>query len=184
MKKFYSLFFLLVLITYFNLSYTQKVFAQENNPSQSASLDYSLPYPGILPDNPLYVFKTLRDKLVSFFISDPLKKAQFDLLTADKRLSSAISLVDEEKKYVLAEITISKGENYFEDGLENIKMAKKEGRPLDPGLLTNMELSAKKYNQIINQMSEKTDRTLKEKFLKDSERMTDFLKEVMSLKPQ
>src|SRR3989338_6920091 len=89
-------------------------FAQVGSPNPTGTSDYQLPYPGILPDNPLYNLKTLRDKVWSFLISNPSKKAEFDLLQADKRLSVAIALFDL-KKYDLAEATISKGENYFED---------------------------------------------------------------------
>src|ERR1700704_2037322 len=44
-----------------------------NNTSQT--VDYTLPYPGLLPDSPLYFLKTFRDRLISFFISSPIKKA-------------------------------------------------------------------------------------------------------------
>ena len=84
------------------------------SPSPSPIIDYPLPYPGILPDNPLYLMKALRDRVVSIVISDPLKKAQFDLLMADVRLNAAQYLFAKgEEKYSLAETTISKGENYF-----------------------------------------------------------------------
>src|SRR3989344_6985739 len=52
--------------------------------------EYTLPYPGILPDNLLYPIKVFRDRIVSFLISDPLKKAEFNLLQADKRLQAGV----------------------------------------------------------------------------------------------
>src|SRR5438309_421306 len=50
------------------------------------SISYQLPYPGMLPDNPLYFLKVIRDGVWSFLLSNPLKKADFDLLQADKRV--------------------------------------------------------------------------------------------------
>ena len=77
--------------------------------SKNKDIEYTLPYPGILPDSPLYFLKTARDKIVSFLISDPLKKAEFNLLAADKRLNSGIFLFNKGKeKYKLALSTISK----------------------------------------------------------------------------
>src|SRR5438105_4293482 len=59
--------------------------------------DYKLPYPGILPDNPLYFIKTARDRLVGFLISDPVRKAEFDVLQADKRIGMGELLVSKKK---------------------------------------------------------------------------------------
>ncbi len=60
-------------------------------------VEYNLPYPGILPDHPLYFLKQLRDKILDFLITDPVKKAEFYILQADKRLSMGIALTDEKK---------------------------------------------------------------------------------------
>src|SRR5260370_38981843 len=66
--------------------------------TDSSKMDYQLPYPGILPDNPLYELNALRDRIYGFLISDPLKKSEFDLLQADKRLAVGISLFNKGKK--------------------------------------------------------------------------------------
>lgn len=158
---------------------TESALAQS---SGQASVDYNLPYPGILPDSPLYFLKTFRDKLVSIFISDPIKKAEFNLLTADKRLGSGIALFAK-KKFDLSETTISKGENYFEDAIKNVKLAKMQGRPIDLGLLKNMELSSKKHKEVIEEMVEKSSGNLKDKFLKDLARATVFVDEVIKFRP-
>ncbi len=158
-------------------------FAQTEPVNQNPNIDYQLPYPGILADNPLYNLKTLRDKLVSFLISDPVKKAEFDLLQADKRLSVAIALF-EKGKYELAESTISKGENYFEDAIKNIRISKMQGTVMNPSLLTNMELSRKKHKQILGDMVLKTSGALQKRFSKDLERMDKFINEVIEFKPK
>src|SRR3989338_9242539 len=99
-----------------------------STPSSVKTIDYALPYPGLLPDNPLYVLKAVRDRIVEILISDPIKKANFYLLTADKRLNEGVSLFNKgEKKYALGETAVSKGENYFEKGIAQIEKAKKQG---------------------------------------------------------
>jgi hypothetical protein len=63
------------------------VVAKEATGSASIeNVEYYLPYPGLLPDNPLYYLKAIRENIQKFFISDPLRKAQFDLLQANKTL--------------------------------------------------------------------------------------------------
>ena len=46
---------------------------------------YNLPYPGLLPDNPLYITKIMRDKITDFLTRDNLKKAELYLLYSDKK---------------------------------------------------------------------------------------------------
>ena len=50
--------------------------------------NYLLPYPGMLPDNPLYMLKAMRDRVINFLIADSQKKAEFYLLQSDKRLNA------------------------------------------------------------------------------------------------
>lgn len=81
-------------------------------PQASVSADYNLPYPGILPDHPLYKLKVLRDKVTTFLIRDPIKKAEYHLLLADKRIYMSRLLVDK-GKIALAKETALKGENEY-----------------------------------------------------------------------
>lgn len=177
MKRLVLIFLALYLVL------SSVAFAQIGSSNPTGTSDYQLPYAGILPDNPLYVLKTLRDKLVSFLISNPLKKAEFDLLQADKRLSIGIVLAGE-GKYELSETTISKGENYFGDAIKNIKVSKTQGVVIDPSLLRNMELSGKKHKEILGDLVLKTSGSLQKRFSKDLERMDKFVNEVIEFKPK
>lgn len=176
MKKIIVALFLIVI----SLSLIQTSFAQEVA-SESAKNNYQLPYPGLLPDNPLYFLKAARDRIIEFLISDPLKKAEFDLLSADKRLAVGVALFDK-KKYELSETTISKGENYFEDGIKNLDNAKKEGRQIDPSLLVNFDLSGKEHKEVLGSLTMRAGGQLKKKFSKDLERATRFVEMVNKLK--
>lgn len=173
MKKIiFSIFiFLFFLVT--------PVSAQEA--SNSATVDYQLPYPGILADNPLYNLKTLRDRIIDFFISDPIKKSEFDLLQADKRLSVGIALFDKGEQK-LAETTISKGENYFEEALKNAKVAIDQGRQMDPGLLTNLQVSSAKHEQVVKSLIAKSNGDVKQGLTRSLQRIQKFEKTADSLK--
>lgn len=154
MKKVFVTFAVLILLCVPLIS-----FAAENDASpvtvpdktmviDQQEEDYALPYPGLLPDNPLYFLKTARDKLISSLISDPRKKADFDILQSDKRLQAGVSLIDKSKKYELAEQTVSKGQNYFDEAIQKTRQAKQEGMDTND-LESKLLHSAKKHVSVI-----------------------------------
>jgi len=148
------------------------------------SAQYELPYPGILPDNPLYSLKMLRDRIVDFLVSDSLKKAQFDLLQADKRLNTGIYLVQKGKdKYSLAESTISKGENYFEEAIKNVREAKKQRMDTND-MVRRLSDSSYKHQEVLTMLRNKAPKDLKESFMSLEKRAKDIGKQVESLKPK
>lgn len=176
-KLLVSLFFVLLLLNplFIRLSFAQEV------ASESAKNNYQLPYPGLLPDNPLYFFKTLRDKIEDFLISDPLIKASFDLSNADKRLSTGLALF-EKKKYELTESTISKGENYFEEGIKNLEQSRREGRQIDPSLIVAYDSSARKHKEILEGLVVMSKGGTKKLLEKQLDRVTRFIVLVNKLK--
>lgn len=140
-----------------------RVLAQRVDPSPSVSqfvspsltptpVEYQLPYPGLLPDNPLYILKVIRDRIIFFLISDPLKKAQFDLLQSDKRINSAWYLVQgKTAKNQLIIDTLSKGQNYFSQGLTELSLARKQGFVITD-MLHLFLLSAQKHLEVLTQI--------------------------------
>lgn len=116
---------------------------------QEKPVEYTLSYPGMLPDSPLYILKVIRDKIISLLISDPLKKAEFDLLQADKRLQAGVYLVDKDKsKTSLAISTISKGQNYFEEAISKAQEAKNQGKDAN-GMLERLITAGKKHQEVL-----------------------------------
>lgn len=178
MKKIFSIF-LAFSILY--LVFSSTVASAQDVASESAKNNYQLPYAGLLPDNPLYAVKALRDRIIEFLISDPIKKAEFDLLSADKRLSIGMALF-EKKKFDLAESTISKGENYSGEGIKNLDQAKKEGRQIDPSLLVAYESSTKKHKEILEGLIARSSGETKKKLGKTLERVEKFILMVDKLK--
>ena len=181
-----SLFFILIF-TFLALVASSVVSSQElsiKEATESSIVDnaekrveYQLPYPGLLPDSPLYFLKALRDAIVDFLISDPLKKADFYLLAADKRLNAGAYLVKNKNKYELAESAISKGENYFEKAITKAKEAKKQGIDIG-GIRSRLLLSSQKHQEIINDLMENADSKTKGKFSALFKRAEKYEKEV------
>lgn len=146
--------------------------------SSKKTIDYDLPYPGLLPDNPLYVLKAIRDKIVEILISDPIKKANFELLAADKRLNEGVSLFNKgEKKYTLGETTISKGENYFEKGIAQVERAKKQGI-ITTDTSQRFHLASLKHREIIKSLINKSRGNIKQRLLSDDKRIEEFEKKL------
>lgn len=149
------IFTLLLLL----LAFTPQIYAQEDG-SSAASLttqaslhnDYFLVYPGILPNNPLYPIKMARDKIVLFLITDPVKRAKFNLLQADKRVAAGALLLKEDKKNeALAITTIEKGENYFHESMTQSFQIKREGREVNE-FSRQLEKAVDKHIQVISDL--------------------------------
>lgn len=144
-------------------------------------VSYQLPYPGMLPDNPLYVFKAIRDAMWSFMISSPLKKADFDLLQADKRVNASYLLVTQEKgKAVLAEPTFSKAENYFEQAITQAINAKKQGMDIGD-VVKRMTTANLKHQETLMGIEGSVSKQERKLFQQDEKRLQDLGKRVRAL---
>lgn len=129
--------------------------AQEDSVDKTTppTVDYTLPYPGILPNNPLYVIKMIRDRIILLIITDSRKKAEFNLLQADKRIEAAVFLIneDKEKNSKLALTTIEKGENYYHDAVVGAISLEEQG--VDMGsFLHTLDLAADKHIFILTNL--------------------------------
>lgn len=81
------------------------------------SIDYLLAYPGkIHPDNPLWYLKVIRDKMWHILTFNQDKKAELNLLFADKRLNSARELFNKNKPD-LGFSTLTKSSKYLEKAI-------------------------------------------------------------------
>lgn len=157
------------------------VLAQDATPSSfiaptPAQSNYTLPYPGILPDNPFYRLKMIRDGIVLFLITDSYKKAQFQLLQADKRLQAGVALIEKDKQTVpLAISTISKGENYFSQAIQTTVHVQSGGRDIG-ALLGDLQQSSRKHVEVLT--------NLKKEVPQQSTAFDSFLRQVKSFQQQ
>ncbi|MFH1186604.1 MAG: hypothetical protein V1697_00330 [Candidatus Levyibacteriota bacterium] len=179
MKKIlFILFFLPIFLLSFQMS-----FAQEKVATTPAVMEnYELPYPGLLPDHPFYFLKMFRDRIIGFFISDPVKKAEFDILQADKRLNAGIYLLYKKspKTDELAISTISKGQNYFDDALGKISLAKKQGVNI-ADINTKLKSSLKGHRLNLKKMESSVSKKTREQLIASQKRISEFEKKAMQI---
>ena len=157
----------------------------ENNATDSAEtveeeIQYELAYPGMLPDNPLYFFKTFRDAVVKFLISDPLKEAEFNVLTANKRAYAALLLAEKGKEELALE-TLSKSNNYLHEATVSLSKAKAKKMDIN-STLDKLQKSVKKHEQVFSQqiMAEFSE-SLKKNLEEEIKRLSEIEKAVNSL---
>lgn len=167
----------------------QPAFAQEQMATEEATfsktptpVEYQLPYPGLLPDSPLYFLKIFRDKLMDFLVAHPVKKAELHLLQADKRLIAGEALFTK-GKYDLSESTISKGENYFGSGVAKLQEAKKQGMDVI-SLTQKFSSSVKKHKQVIQSLIQKASGDVKKRLQNTEKRILEFENKVNALSPK
>jgi hypothetical protein len=104
-------------------------------------IDYQLAYQGkIGPDNPLWYAKAVRDRARYMVTFNSTKKAELNLLYADKRLNSSIELFKNNKPD-LGLITLTKAEKYLESA--ELQMTD------DNELYKKIGLSSLKHREVI-----------------------------------
>lgn len=150
MKKWVSLFFFLTFVL---LVFSTSALAQTPDrkvaSASTAAADYKLPYPGMLPDNPFYKLKVLRDKIILYLTPDPFKKAQLHLQLADKTLFAALK-VAEKGNLPLAIQTAFKGEHQVTQMVDEIKRGVYGGKELDKGLVDKAHKAYTKHQELLD----------------------------------
>src|SRR3989338_2358404 len=123
-------------------------------------IKYNLPYPGMLPDNPLYKLKVLRDKATLFLMRNPNRKAEYHILLADKRIQMAKILV-ERGKVDIAKETALKGENEI---TLLVFLLKDERKKPTKELFNRVEKASFKHQEVLNDIAKKVEKKDKKTF--------------------
>ena len=170
---------LFAVIVFVFLFPTSLAFAQEITPSASptpVAVDYPLPYPGMLPTNPLYFLKTFRDTIVSFFISDPQQKAEYALLQADKNIQATVILAKQQDEVAARKLTVQKATDAFAQAITHAKTVQQQGRETQSfiSLLTTANL---KHQEVLTTVLAETDGEVKTQ-------IADFLKTIQKFEDQ
>lgn len=187
MKKLLLILLSLLMFVFFAKS---TVLADEGSasamvsPTPVAASNYTLPYPGLLPNNPLYFLKIIRDQVVMFFISDPLKKSDFLLLQADKRLEASWYLFKEgAKQNDLALSTLTKSTNYLYDALAQLKQAQGSGQDITD-LRGRLHDAILKHEQTVVAMENFAGLTKNPVLVAEEKRLADLEKSVLAVIPR
>lgn len=165
-KNIFSLLFLVMLSLFFPLVNREPVqihAVAQSLPTPTISLmqpvvtsvtvEYVLPYPGILPTHPLYFLKMMRDQIVEALISDPVKRADFYITQSDKKLSMALALSDAKKSKettrALADAVALRQKSIKQ--LEDLRSAKQE----IPGYISDqLTRSLVKHLEVVTQLKQ------------------------------
>ncbi|HSW96650.1 MAG TPA: hypothetical protein VLF89_02375 [Candidatus Saccharimonadales bacterium] len=148
---------------------------------ENKQIQYDLPYPGLLPGNPLYSLKVLRDKIVEFFISDPVRKADYELLQADKRINASIYLSNEKPLHEdLISSTVSKSFNYLEQAISQTQIATKQKIDMQ-SFIQHMDTASQKYHSVILQLETKASPDLKADLEGDQKRLDAIRKSIIKM---
>ena len=123
----------------------------EKQEAESKEIDYVLPYPGrIAPDSPFWVVKAFRDKMWLLLTTNPSRKAELQLLFADKRVAMSKILFERDKSEI-AYSTLEKAEKY----LEGACILEEENRQSGADtyeFLTILSKASLKHRQMINEI--------------------------------
>lgn len=161
---------IVLLANLFSATFVQESLAYDALTPYPKQIEYRLPYPGLLPDHPLYFLKLFRDNVAGFFIRKPLDKAEFDLSQSDKQVSASYLLATQEQgKADLAQTTFSQAQDYFKEAITQTIAAKKQGTDILE-MTKKLEESNRKHVQILQAIEYQVSPKDKKKFQPERER--------------
>ena len=156
--------------------------ATESSVVVGQRVNYELPYPGMLPDNPFYILKVLRDGIVKLLINKEMTMARFSLESAEKRMYASKLLLEKDKDKLAIE-TFSKSNNYLEDSRQAVINAKKQN-PKDPDIkpfLQQFKSALLKHREIAFDVKKLVDKEFVGNFAIEEERINRMIKNADSL---
>ncbi len=162
--------FLIILFFSFLFPISFKSLAQEikitgnTASSESAKVSYQLAWPGMLPDNPFYKLKVIRNKIIGRLVFNPFKKIEFNLLQADKTLYASKLLVDNGNTELAKEIAL-KGENYMTQLVSDYRSAYWRHQNIPQELDLRIKLATEKHQQLLDGIIKKVKAEDKKTFL-------------------
>lgn len=122
--------------------------------SESAAA-YTLPHVGMLPDNPLYKLKTLRDKIMLFLIRNPENRAEKHLQLADKQLFESLKLAEKDNMS-LAIHNAFKGEHHVTLAVNLLKDNTSGENSLPENLVKKLHAATVMHQDLLNGILSRT----------------------------
>lgn len=127
--------------------YKEDVIARESEVIVKEEVNYYLPYPGLLPDHPLYFLKMMRDRLKEWKTFDQARKAEYFVNLADKRMGAGRALIEGDEDE-LGVTTYRKASRYLKKAIEKISELEGEGREMGD-LANRIEQATLKYDEVM-----------------------------------
>ncbi|MEI6532728.1 MAG: DUF5667 domain-containing protein [Candidatus Roizmanbacteria bacterium] len=142
---------------------------------------YDLPYPGILPDHPLYFIKDLRDKTTLFFTRDIIKGAELNLLNSDKKIAMAEALSIKGKDKLMVDTAIE-AETAFLAIPAVLKEAKEQGSSPSSEFILRLKSSNTKHREVLESLVKRLPQ-VQQKTLNDAlQKNVQGMKEIDNIK--
>lgn len=113
--------------------------------------EYALPYPGILPDHPLYFLKKFRDSVLEKLINEPIRKLEFYILQSDKELNAAIFLSSAGKNGYVNDV-MSRSVQFKEKAIESAKGFKQNNKEIPGYIVERITNSLQKQQDVLSEM--------------------------------
>ena len=135
--------------------------------------EYTLPFPGLLPDHPLYFLKNFRDFLLDKLIVDPIRRSEFYLLQADKKLAMAIAFI-EKGNTTRAEEVLAKSGKHMEQSIGGLATLKSQGKETPGYVVDRIANALVKHEEVLNEFVQKAQGNEKENF----SAVLDFVKKL------
>lgn len=132
-----------------------RVEEEEEVADDGERVDYYLPYPGILPDHPLYWLKMVRDRISLWLTRTPTQRVDKLLLFADKRIGAARALW-EGNQIDLAVTTATKAEKYMEQVVGELERFSGEIEN-EAMLVEQVERATAKHEELLTIMLQRAD---------------------------
>ncbi len=160
---------------------TKTATAPADEAMMPAKVEYALPYPGILPDHPLYFLKDLRDQIFERLIADPVRKAEFYILQADKRMNMAVFL-EAKGNVSLAVESLAKSNKFMEKGLSTAITLKEQGKEVPAYITEKFTNALMKHEEVVAQLVTKAAEGSRENFVNAQNQLKDLQALLIKLK--
>jgi hypothetical protein len=125
--------------------------------------EYTLPYPGILPDHPLYFLKQLRDQIMESLISDSLRKIEFYILQGDKLTNSGIFLSTKNNETLVVEV-FSRAQKSMQKAIFATTAFTEKGKVLPGYIKERLVQSLMKHNEVLSELAGNTTGSQKDSY--------------------
>jgi hypothetical protein len=153
----------------------------ELTPTPTSAPEYILPYPGVMPDNPLYFLKSIRDSIMEWLITDPGRKIDYYILQSDKQLNSGIMLGLANKKALVPKV-MSESLLAMKKAVDLASTSTNLTREMKLGAADKIERSLGKHEQVLGELLDKAAETEKGVFQPLLTTLAEYKEEVKKLR--
>jgi hypothetical protein len=154
---------------------------RNGEPTPTPAPEYVLPYPGVMPDNPLYFLKTLRDNIMEWLITDPVRKIDYYILQSDKQLNAGIMLGLANKKALVPKV-LNESLLAMKKAVTMASISTNLTREMKLGAADKIERSLGKHEQVLGELLDKATETEKGVFQPLLTTLAGYKEEVKKLR--